>query len=152
MFRVFWPVPPIAGNATLLAGPHTGCISSTHPATGGERMPCAADRFKALIEANAQEIVRLNARIKDTFAHRGESAEQESAWRSACADFHARYDALAFPGGLDGAFDRLLAGDPDTMEATVCFLGSAAVFLSLGLHVRCVLAHGEARAAHRGPA
>ncbi|BCT92467.1 hypothetical protein LYSHEL_14910 [Lysobacter helvus] len=115
-------------------------------------MPCAADRFKALIEANAQEIVRLNARIKDTFAHRGESAEQESAWRSACADFHARYDALAFPGGLDGAFDRLLAGDPDTMEATVCFLGSAAVFLSLGLHVRCVLAHGEARAAHRGPA
>jgi hypothetical protein len=30
--------------------------------------------------------------------------------------------SLAFPGGLDGAYERIVSGDPEAMETAICFL------------------------------
>ena len=78
---------------------------------------------------NAAELRRLHARIHETCARRGEDRQ---AWSDACAEFHARYDALAFPGGYSGAINRLVAADRDTMEAALVFLELRPYFFRSG--------------------
>jgi hypothetical protein len=77
---------------------------------------------KQTIEHNAAEIRRLHQAIHDTWRRRSESAEAWTVWERACAEMHARYDALAFPGGLSAAFERLAAGDPLTAETAIIFV------------------------------
>jgi hypothetical protein len=77
---------------------------------------------KQTIEHNAAEIRRLHRAIHDTWRRRFESTEAWAAWEGACAEMHARYDALAFPGGLTAAFERLAAGDPLTAETAIIFV------------------------------
>ncbi len=84
------------------------------------------------IHQNAATLRAMHARIHETFATRGESAAHRQTWQDACAAFHASYDALAFPGGYEGAFDRLLAGDPHTMEAAITFLELRPYFFRSG--------------------
>lgn len=81
-----------------------------------------------LIAAGAAEAARLHGRIHETFRSRDDGPRQREAWVSACAEFHSRYDSLAFPGGYEGAVERLLAGDAYTVEATVCFLEAKPYF------------------------
>jgi hypothetical protein len=81
------------------------------------------------IHANAAELRRLRACIEETLARRGRDRQ---AWRDACAEFHARYDALAFPGGYEGALERLVAGDLLTMEAALVFLELRPYFFRSG--------------------
>jgi hypothetical protein len=88
--------------------------------------------FKTVIQSNAAEVTRLNKRIHETVRHRGTSAQQKEEWRKACAEFHTRYDQLAFPGGYDGASERLLAGDQPTIEAALCFLEVRPYFFRSG--------------------
>jgi hypothetical protein len=79
---------------------------------------------KQTIEHNAAEIRRLHLAVRETCAHRSESQEAFEAWERACAEYHSCYDALAFPGGLTAAFERLAAGDPLTAETAVVFVES----------------------------
>jgi hypothetical protein len=79
-------------------------------------------RLKRIILENSAEIVRLNARIKETYRARATNPTKRAAWEQARAEFHKRYLGLAFPGGHDGAWERILAGDPEAMEAAICFL------------------------------
>jgi hypothetical protein len=95
-------------------------------------MPHPSDHIKRQIEANAAEVVRLNQRIKETSAARDKSPKARDEWEQACAAFHGRYDELAFPGGYAGALDRLAAGDPQTMEAAICFLELRPYFFRSG--------------------
>lgn len=74
------------------------------------------------IEHGAAELRRLKGAIDDAFARRTEDQEAFESWRAACAEFHARYDALAFPGGLARAFERLTAGDPVAAETAITFV------------------------------
>ena len=60
-----------------------------------------SDRVKQRILENAEEIKRLRARIAETMRHRSAGPEKRREWQSACAEFHNRYNALAFPGGYD---------------------------------------------------
>ncbi|MFK2903744.1 hypothetical protein ISP17_07200 [Dyella ginsengisoli] len=95
-------------------------------------MTDATDRLKAQIRRNADEIARLHARIRETVRERDQSEAKRQLWQRACQEFHTRYDQLAFPGGLAGAFERLAAGDPETMETAICFVELRPYFLRSG--------------------
>jgi DNA repair exonuclease SbcCD ATPase subunit len=91
-----------------------------------------ADEIKEQLALNAQEITRLHARIHETVRFRGHSPEQKNEWERACEEFHSRYDQLAFPGGYETAFDRILAGDEVAIETALCFLESRPYFFRSG--------------------
>jgi hypothetical protein len=78
--------------------------------------------MKQTIEHDAAEIRRLRQAIDDTFPHRLESGEAFDAWKRACAEFRDHYDALAFPGGLSTALERLDGGDMLTAETAISYL------------------------------
>jgi len=75
-----------------------------------------------LIQNNAQIIGELRDRIHSTFASRSKSSADFDEWKRACDELHQRYDALAFPGGLAQAFQKLKAGDMVIAESAICFL------------------------------
>lgn len=88
--------------------------------------------IKAAIEANAAEIKRLHSLIHETLRHRYKSPEQTERWKTACAEFHARYDKLAFPDGLLTAKERIRSGDTDAIEAALCFVELRPYFFRSG--------------------
>jgi hypothetical protein len=98
-----------------------------------------SDDMRSLIERNASEISRLHARINETVKTRSRSPAEKREWEQACAEFHARFDELAFPGGYDGALKRILAGDPDAVGAAVCFLEVRPYFFRSGYMFRDIL-------------
>jgi hypothetical protein len=91
-----------------------------------------SERLKTTIRENANELARLHALIHETLLHRGEGALQREQWEAACAEFHARYDSLAFPGGYNGALDRISSGEALAMEAGLCFLECRPYFFRSG--------------------
>ncbi|GFZ85905.1 hypothetical protein [Dyella caseinilytica] len=98
-----------------------------------------SDQIKLLIERNSAEATRLHRRIHETFAVRDESPRKKEEWKQACQIFHSRYDELAFPGGYEGALDRLVGGDPETMEAAICFLEIRPYFFRSGYMFDAIL-------------
>lgn len=86
---------------------------------------------KAIAEGGA-EIERLRSRIDETLKRRGESKRHRDEWAAACEAFHARYDELAFPGGYDRGRERVDAGDPEAIEAALCFLELRPYFFRSG--------------------
>ncbi len=91
------------------------------------------------ITRNAARINQLKERIDETVKHRDKSEEQRKEWQEACAEFHAQYNSLAFPGGLEGAYDRIVAGEPDAVEAALCFLECRPYFFRSGYMFKDVL-------------
>ena len=90
-----------------------------------------SEETRQRIRENADEIVRLRARADAMYAQRATHGDE--AWRDACDEFHARYDALAFPGGYDtDLFRRLDAGERNTVEAVLCFLEVRPYFFRSG--------------------
>jgi len=88
--------------------------------------------LKLIIQQNAEEIRRLHRRIHTALRTRDRSPEEYEAWKAACAEFHQRYDALAFPGGYTGALDRILSGDVNSIEAALCFVETRPFFFRSG--------------------
>ena len=95
--------------------------------------------LKRQIVENSQEVVRLHARIDETFRVRGQGRGSNDAWSAACKEFHARYNELAFPGGYEGAERRILEGDPFTIEAALCFLELRPYFFRSGYMYQSLL-------------
>jgi hypothetical protein len=81
---------------------------------------------------NAEEVRRLHARINETYQNRGKTPGATEQWKRACEEFHARYDALAFPGGYDTAVERIAQGDPEAIEAALCFVELRPYFFRSG--------------------
>ena len=96
-------------------------------------------RLKQRIREGAAEIVRLHSRIHETLPHRGKSAEKRKEWEQACAEFHLRYNGLAFPGGYAGALQRISSGHEETMEAAICFLECRPYFFRSGYMFKDIL-------------
>ena len=92
----------------------------------------SADRIKQLMTENAATLRHLNQRINETFARRGEGQKQFDAWSDACAEFHYRYDDLAFPGGYATAIASLEASDPGTIDVALCFVELRPYFFRSG--------------------
>jgi hypothetical protein len=90
------------------------------------------ERLKREIVTGANEVARLHARIHEAFAVRGKSPKDRDAWVSACAEFHARYNELAFPGGYEGVEERIVAGDVEAIESALCFLEIRPYFFRSG--------------------
>ena len=95
--------------------------------------------MKELILRNAEEINHLKTRIDETFKTRRTDKKKREAWEKACEEFHSNYNRLAFPGGLEGAYERILAGDPEAMEAAVCFLECRPYFFRSGYMFKDIL-------------
>ncbi len=96
-------------------------------------------RLKRQILENTGEIVRLNTRIKEAIRDRGKSPEKRREHEQACAEFHQRFAGLAFPGGYAGALERISSGDPETMEAAICFLEMRPYFFRSGYMFKDIL-------------
>jgi hypothetical protein len=88
---------------------------------------------------NAAEVARLHRRVHETFKLRTRDSEKWNEWKRACAEFHAGYDTLAFPGGYRGALDRIVSGDEEAMEAAVCFLECRPYFFRSGYMFKDIL-------------
>lgn len=73
------------------------------------------------ILANSAELTRLQSRIRETGLLRGRSPDDRAQWQHACADFHARFDSLAFPGGSK-AFTGQLKENEEALATAVRFL------------------------------
>ena len=88
---------------------------------------------------NAAEINRLKARIAETLRFHSKNAGEKREWEDACKEFPSNYNRLAFPGGLDGANERILAGDPVAMEVAICFLECRPYFFRSGYMFKDIL-------------
>lgn len=91
-----------------------------------------SDSIKRLIVANAEEVRRLHARIHDTHLNRTASPLHLQEWQQACEAFHARFDALSFPGGYATARARIASGDPEAIESALCFVECRPYFFRSG--------------------
>jgi hypothetical protein len=91
------------------------------------------------IVRNAEKINRLKVRIDEAFKHRDTNDHKRREWEAACADFHAQYDALTFPGGLSGAYERIVSGDAQSVEAALCFLECRPYFFRSGYMFKDIL-------------
>jgi hypothetical protein len=92
-----------------------------------------SDRIKEKIRENAAEIGRLHSRIHETVRHRHEGPKERLAWERVCAEFHKRYSTLAFPGGYQGALERIKSGDPNAMEVQSASWNADRTFFGLAI-------------------
>jgi hypothetical protein len=87
--------------------------------------------FNHFFETNARRICEMHALIHQTLKRR-KTPEGRDVWVKACADFHASYDALAFPGGYDSGLIRINQGAPEAIEAALVFLELRPYFFRSG--------------------
>jgi hypothetical protein len=67
---------------------------------------------------NAKHLCELHSRMWELFRQKPHSEEHHAA----CAEFHNQYEVLAFPGGLENAFEELSDNDQEAIETTICYL------------------------------
>jgi len=91
------------------------------PSREAQRLMDQAPRYGEIIEAGARRIRELHKRTRETFRGR-DTKEGRKAWEAASAEFHAAYDALAFPGGYESGLRSIQQGDADAIEAALVFL------------------------------
>lgn len=95
--------------------------------------------IKRMIIENANEIARMHKAMHDAHARRDESDEARYKWIATAAEFHKRYEGLAFPAGYEGALDRIIAGDAYAMESGLCFLEVRPFFFRSGYMFKDIL-------------
>ncbi|HEY1256452.1 MAG TPA: hypothetical protein VGF01_16870 [Terracidiphilus sp.] len=98
-----------------------------------------SDRIKETIRKNGAEIMDFINRLKETRKQRELSSEKWSEWQNLYTDFYDHYRSHAFPGGLDGAYQRIVSGDAYAMEAAICFLEIRPYFFRSGYMFKDIL-------------
>jgi hypothetical protein len=95
-------------------------------------MPVSRTAIRTHITASPAEITRLKARIDSTVLLRDKSPAHHAEWSEACAEFHCRYNMLAFPGGYCEALEKFSRGDASPVEAALSFLEQRPYFFRSG--------------------
>ena len=103
------------------------------------------------IRRNAEQINQLKRWIDETYQYRDQNDHRRKEWEAACADFHSRYDALVFPGWLSGAYERIVEGDREALEAAICFLECRPYFFRSGYIFKDLLRKAKTCAIERRP-
>jgi len=100
-----------------------------------------SENLKKLMLRNAAEINRMHARIHETHKVRDQSPEKWQEWMRACEDFHSRYGKLAWPvtPGTGNWLERIALGEPDSVEAALCFLECRPYFFRSGYMFKEIL-------------
>ena len=88
--------------------------------------------YDSAIRDGEKRVNHLHSRIHETFKTRNKNEHKYREWKAACKEFHLSYDSLAFPGGFDGAYERILNGDPLAIEAGLCFIEIRPYFFRSG--------------------
>lgn len=83
------------------------------------------------IRENGEKLRQLNGRIYETYSARDRSTADRKRWEAACAEFHAAFRKLMFPGG-EQCWDRFLNGDSSEIESAVAFLEEDPYFFRSG--------------------
>ena len=91
------------------------------------------------IRVAEKEINRLRNRIHETYQSRLKNEHKLKEWKSACEEFHSKFEKLAFPGGLDGAYERILDGEAKAIEAALCFIELRPFFFRSGYMYKDIL-------------
>lgn len=92
-----------------------------------------------MITRNAIELKLLDVDLHKKHKLRADGPEAVDAWKEAAGLFCGRYNELAFPGGYNGALERLLNGDALAMEASICFLELRPFFFRSGFMFKDIL-------------
>lgn len=95
--------------------------------------------MKNLLFHNAEEINRLHRRIHETFKERNKGEDKNQEWKLACKEFHERYELLAFPKVLSRAYERILAGETEAVEAGLTFVECRPYFFRSGYMFKDIL-------------
>ena len=69
----------------------------------------------------SRTLVDLSRRIGETFRTRDRSAADRDTWSKACSEFHARFPALFYPGGVS-RWEAFLNRDSAELDAAIAFL------------------------------
>lgn len=85
-----------------------------------------------IFEHNARTLRKLKDDIETAFTHRDLDGAHRSLWIEACRSFHASFDPLAFPGGLDRELTLLKTGDQEAVEMAIRFLEADPWFFRSG--------------------
>src|SRR4051812_639741 len=88
--------------------------------------------MKDQILRNAEEINRLHNRVHCTFREKNTNEDTKREWQQACKEFQEQYPKLAFPGGVDDAYERILSGELEAVEAALIFLECRPYFFRSG--------------------
>jgi len=103
-------------------------------------------KYTKEIKRNTDRINALHSRIHETVKERDINGLKNKEWKDACEAFHQQYDALAFPGGFESAYTKIINGDKQAMEAAICFLECRPYFFRSGYMFKDIL-----RKAKRAP-
>lgn len=97
------------------------------------------EHYSEEIKNNAEKINYLKERIDETVQYRDKNEQKRKEWIKACEEFHKQYNELAFPGGFSGAYERIINGDPETVEAALCFIECRPYFFRSGYMFKDIL-------------
>lgn len=78
--------------------------------------------MRNIFETDAAELERLREKIYEAARQRNESPEKRAELEESTRAMFARYDQLAFPGGLNRQFELLRTGDAEAIEMAVRYL------------------------------
>jgi hypothetical protein len=115
--RYLW----MAGSFNCFTAEAQRTQGSAEKSSGNQLVVSEQSAMIETIRANAMRITELQKAVNRTVSSRHLSPAHHEAWKIACSAFHSEYEALAFPGGLEVAYDLIKGKDSSVVEPAIAF-------------------------------